>query len=420
MSGPDRTPGRRRALPGDAATPDGPAAPNRPPRRRAEQTTTRPAGPVPAAPATTGDRPPRGRVVPTRRADAGRRSGRSEQTTGQGRPESPRTRAALRRTLQALWVLAVFGAVAGIVAVRVWGDVPDVVREVCGGALSTALALGLAVRTGGRPIWAMLLTAAIAATAFATDWEPLLAGAAVGTGVLAATLGVMATVPAATFGKAIREALVATTIGWVGALGVVAYGPRAELHVDLVRFGYAVLALSLVGAIALVYRLGAGLHGLGRRGYLVAGGAVLLLAFALAYSEAIAQWGSRDLVGTIDDFRDSTKDVLHAVPHPIMALLGYPALVWGVFMRARRRQGWWVCAFGVAATSPSATRLVAQELSPTSVILGAVYSLVAGVALGYLVIRGEQSLTGTHGRRARRDEEAEAHRPEPARFEPLH
>jgi hypothetical protein len=265
-----------------------------------------------------------------------------------------------------------------------------------------------------------VLTAGLVVAAFTTGWEPLVDGAAVGTGVLAATLGVMVTVPAATVGKAVREALVATAVGWVGALGVVAYGHRARLDVDLVRFGYAVLGLSLVGAIALVYRLGAGLHGLGRRGYVVAGGAVLMLAFALAYSEAIAQWGSRDLVGTIDDFRDSTKDMLGAVPHPIMALLGYPALVWGVFMRARRRQGWWVCAFGVAVTSPSATRLVAQDVNATSAVLGAVYSVLAGAALGYVVIRLEQSLTGTHGRRARRDEEAEAHRPEPRRFEPLH
>jgi hypothetical protein len=307
-----------------------------------------------------------------------------------------------------------------VVAVRASSDVPDLVREISGGTLSAALALGLAVRTGGRPIWATVTTATIAVAALVSGWEPLLDGAAVGTGVLAATLGVMATIPAATFGRAIREALIATAVGWVGALGVVAYGPRARLDVDLVRFGYAVLGLSLVGAIALVYRLGAGLHGLGRRGYVVAGGAVLMLAFTLAYSEAIAQWGSRDLVGTIDDFRDSTKELLRAVPHPIMALLGYPALIWGVFMRARRRQGWWVCAFGVALTSPSATRLVAQEVNATSVVLGAVYSVLAGVALGYLVIRVEQSLTGTHGRRARRDEEAEAHRPEPARFEPLH
>ena len=317
-------------------------------------------------------------------------------------------------------MVVVLAATAGVVAVRISADVPTLVGEVSGGTLSTALALGLAVRTGGRPILAALLTAAIASTAYATDWAPLLAGSAVGTGVVAATLGVMATTPAATFRRAIREVLVATAIGWVGALGVVAYGDRARLDVDLVRFGYAVLGLSLVGAIALVYRLGAGLHGLGRRGYIVAGGAVLILAIALAYSEAIAQWGSRDLVGTIDEFRNSTKDALRAVPHPIMALLGYPALVWGVFMRARRRQGWWVCAFGVAVTSPTATRLVAQEVDPTSVVLGAFYSLVAGVALGYVVIRIEQSLTGTHGRRARRNEEAEAHRPEPSRFEPLH
>jgi hypothetical protein len=318
-----------------------------------------------------------------------------------------------------LWVLVVLAACAGVVAVRVSADVPDLVREVSAGTLSTALAFGLAVRTGGRPVWASLLALAVAVAALVIGWEPLLDGAAVGTGVLAATLGVMATVPAATFGRAIREAIMATAIGWVGALGVVGYGARARLDVDLVRFGYAVLALSLVGAVALVYRLGAGLHGLGRRGYVVAATAVLLLAFALAYSEAIAQWGSRDLVGTIDDFRDSTKRLLHAVPHPIMALLGYPALVWGVFMRARRRQGWWVCAFGVAVTSPTATRLVAQHVNSTSVVLGAVYSVVAGVLLGYLVIRIDQALTGTHGARARRDEEAGALRPEPARFEPL-
>ena len=331
-----------------------------------------------------------------------------------------RARTALTHALLAVWILVVLAAAAAVVAVRVSSDVPGIAGDVAGGTLSTALAFGLAVRTGGRPLWAAVLAAAVATSAFVTGWEPLVDGAAVGTGVLAATLGVMATVPAATFGRAIREALLATAIGWIGALGVVAYGPRARLDVDLVRFGYAVLALSLVGAIALVYRLGAGLHGLGRRGYAVAGGAVLMLAVALAYSEAIAQWGSRDLVGTIDDFRDSMKDTFRAVPHPIMALLGYPALVWGVFMRARRRQGWWVCAFGVAVTSPTATRLVAQELSPTSVVLGAAYSVVVGVAIGYLVIRVEQALTGTHGRRARRVEEAEAHRPEPRRFEPLH
>ena len=36
--------------------------------------------------------------------------------------------------------------------------------------------------------------------------------------------------------------------------------------ISLARFEYITLALSLVGALAMVYRLGAGLHGLGTRG----------------------------------------------------------------------------------------------------------------------------------------------------------
>ena len=42
--------------------------------------------------------------------------------------------------------------------------------------------------------------------------------------------------------------------------------------------------------------------------------------------------------------------------------LGVPALVWGTHMRARRRQGWWVCAFGVGATAPIAQLLVDPQV----------------------------------------------------------
>lgn len=318
------------------------------------------------------------------------------------------------------WVAILLLGAFGIVLVRVAPDLPELMRQVCAIVVSGALAWGLAVRTGGRPGWAAGLSSVLAITAVATDWQPLIAGAAVGTGVLGATLAVMATIPAATFLLAIREVLVATAISAIGAIGVVGYGVDGDPDIDSNRLEYAVLVLSLVGAFALVYRLGAGLHGLGRRGYVVAAGAVLMLVFALAYSEAIAHWGSRDLVGTADDLRDWTRSTFGAVPHPIVALLGYPALVWGVFMRARRRQGWWVCAFGVAATGPVATRLVATDLSARSIVLGGVYSFVIGIALGYLAIRVEQSLTGSHGRRARRDEEAEAHRPEPRRTGALH
>jgi len=48
-----------------------------------------------------------------------------------------------------------------------------------------------------------------------------------------------------------------------------------------------------------------------------------------------------------------------------------------------------------------------------------VYSAVAGLLLGYLVIRVDAFLTGTRGRRARRLEAAAAHRPEPGRMHAL-
>lgn len=434
-----------------------PAAPPRPAARPANRPPTRPAGPVLLPPAERpAARPPGSRradgpplVGPSDDSPAGRRIAVEPQVdvpaptpTPAAKPlapaepvvrpaarrepsrraetRSPSTRPApSRTTLVVGWTILVALACGGVVLART-SDVPDVIREVSACVLSVALAWALAVRTGGRPIWAAVLTGGLAVGAVASGWDPLVAGASVGTGVLAATLAVMATTPAATFPMAIREVVVATLIAWIGAIAVLGYGHHARPQVDTTRIDYVVLGLSLAGAFALVYRLGAGLHGLGRRGYVVAGTAVVLLAFALAYSEAIAAWGSRDFVNWLNDLRHSTRDALGAVPHPIVAVLGYPALLWGVFMRARRRQGWWVCAFGVAATAPATTRLLDADLNARSVLLGAVYSFVIGIALGYLAIRVEQFLTGSHGRRARRDEEAVAHRPEPRRTSPLH
>ena len=102
-----------------------------------------------------------------------------------------------------------------------------------------------------------------------------------------------------------------------------------------------------------------------------------------------------------------------------MVLLGVPALVWGCHMRARRRQGWWVCAFGVAATVPLAQALVDPEGSFLEAALRGLYSVVLGLGLGYLVVRADLALTGPRGRRGRRAEEATAHRPEPSRFAEL-
>jgi hypothetical protein len=88
-------------------------------------------------------------------------------------------------------------------------------------------------------------------------------------------------------------------------------------------------------------------------------------------------------------------------------------------MRARRRQGWWVCAFGVAATAPVTQALLNPAVTVTESGLSVLYGLLGGLVLGFLVIRVDLAVTGPRGRRARRAEEAAAIRPEPPRTAPL-
>ena len=61
-------------------------------------------------------------------------------------------------------------------------------------------------------------------------------------------------------------------------------------------------------------------------------------------------------------------------------------------MRARRRQGWWVCAFGVAVTAPVAYGLVDPGRSVLEVSLAAAYGGVIGLVLGFLLIRADLRL----------------------------
>lgn len=321
----------------------------------------------------------------------------------------------LASLLGPLWVLGVLAATGGLITLQVL-DLDPLYRQATAAALGVLLALGLSVRSGGRPTYAGLVALAIGGTAVATQWDVALAGAAVGTGVLAACLGVLGTTPASSFRYVVREVVLAQAVATIGALGVAGF----MIDLDPPRFAYTVLALSILATIAMVYRLGAGLHGLGRRGLVVGVGAMVVLAVALAYTEALGRWGSPGMIETVDSLKLSVRDALGAVPHPIEVLLGIPALAWGVFMRARRRQGWWVCAFGTAATAPATTRLIDDGVSAVNTTLAATYSLVLGLLLGYLLIRLEQSMQGTHGRRARRGEEAAAHRPEPKRLRALH
>jgi len=315
-----------------------------------------------------------------------------------------------------VWVFLLAAGAGGLVALRVMAA-DDLPRQAVASLVGVLLAWGVAVRSGGRPLPVVLLASALGGAALATGWEPLLAGAAVGTGVLAASLAVLGTVPAPSFPIVVREVVLALALATVGALAVDGF----VVPIDPDRFGYTVLVLGLVATVAMVYRLGGGLHGLGRRGVAVGIAVVVLLAVSLAYTEALAQWGSPGMIERVDSATAGVRSVFGASPHPIEVLVGIPALAWGVSMRARRRQGWWVCAFGTTATATATSRLLSSDLSATSMTLSAAYGLVLGLALGWVVIRVEQSLQGTaRGRRARRGEDTSAHRPEPGRLHPLH
>ena len=169
-----------------------------------------------------------------------------------------------------------------------------------------------------------------------------------------------------------------------------------------------------------VFRLGAGWHGLGSRGVLTVVLGSLMLALTLGYAELLRRYGTESLVDTLDDAVRWSHHHLGAFPRPIVALLGVPALTWGTHMRARRRQGWWVCAFGVALTAPVAYALVDPGRTVLEATLATAYGAVIGLVIGYLLIRLDLRFTAPRptGRRGRRLAEAEEATGRPARARP--
>jgi len=278
-------------------------------------------------------------------------------------------------------------------------------------AIGTTYVWILAARTGGRVLVFVPLALAVGVAAVALDNGVLRSGTAVMTSAAGAALGVMVTVPAPRFLSAAREVVIALLVAGVGAVASVGFEPRITLE----RFDYATLAVSLGLVFALVYRLGAGLHGLGTRGLVIVVGGGLTLAVAMAYAELLRRYGTPGLVHSAFDAVHWMRDHLGASPRPLQALLGIPALTWGCHQRARRRQGWWACAFGVTATAPVATLVMDPALPLVELALIEVYTLVVGLAIGFVVIRLDLALTGSRGRGARRAEEATAVRPEPVR-----
>ncbi len=276
----------------------------------------------------------------------------------------------------------------------------------------------LAARTGGRPVVFGLLTLAVGGAILLTDRELLRNGGAVMVCAISAILAVVATVPAVKTRTAVREVLVAMVVAALGGLAAAGLQPS----IDFARFEYLTLGMALFGGLVVVYRLGAGLHGLGRRGLLLVLVGGVVLALTLAYGELLRRYGTPALVENVNDGIFWLRDHAGASPRPIVAVLGIPALMWGVHMRARRRQGWWVCVFGVVATAPVAQAFLQPSVSLEEWSLALGYGVLVGLVLGLVLIRVDVALTGgrsSRGRRGRRAEEAAALRPEPSRIDSL-
>jgi hypothetical protein len=332
-----------------------------------------------------------------------------------------------RRSVLAFWFLvlvlgaaalgwsAVSGAFADHEPISDLAPVPEWLDGAGAVAVVSALSWFLATRTAGRALVSAALALALGVASLVVGGRVLPTGAAVMTCVVGSVYAVMITVPAVTGLKAMREALIAALVATVTAFAAVGFEPTVATE----RFEIVSLLLALALVLAIVYRLGAGLHGLGRRGMIVVAIGLGVLFATLAYAELLRRYGAQTFVSSVLDFADWTSARIGAFPRPLVVLLGIPALVWGTHVRARRRQGWWFCAFGVAATVPLATGLVAPDSSYLEAGLRAAYSIVLGLGVGYLVIRADLALTGPKGKRGRRAEEAGPHRPEPRRFAEL-
>lgn len=315
---------------------------------------------------------------------------------------------------------AVFSVGIALMALGIF--TPRVVAELGGACVGLALIWALAARTGGPKLLVTGLAGAVALVAIASDVAALRTGASITTAVVASILGVVLTRPATTLFGALKETTLALVVPVIGGFAALGFAPRFE---SFARYKWGVGAIAAVGLFWLVFRLGSGLHGLGRRGVVIVIGGAVALALVLAYAEFLRSYGSHEVVDWMQTRTQWMRAHLGAYPRPMMALIGIPALMLGVHMRSRRGQGWWVSAYGVAATATIAATINNPDVGLRESGLELVYSLIVGVLIGAVLIRADLALSSAGGRRSsgRRvadiEPETAGVRVEPARNQPL-
>ncbi len=273
-----------------------------------------------------------------------------------------------------LWLLSTIGAATAIVDV----GAPAWLWRPSAAVLLVVLSLILTHRVGGHMrIW-VSLTALLSFTALVSDMNSLLASAAGSTAVLASVTAVMFTRPATSIPQVLREYFVMLTLALSGTVGVAAW----NAEVDVQPFGLAVMAVAVTLAISIVWRLGSGLHGLGR-GHLKLLVIVAVIAVGLFfYGSIVRSYGSTALKDLIDETIVWLRQNIGGVPRPYEFLIGFPALIVGTSMRSRYREGWWVCVLAVVGTVIVSVSLIDPRAYPTYFALSTLYSAILGLVIG--------------------------------------
>ena len=297
--------------------------------------------------------------------------------TREPRIESPRTARLLMFCVLVAWMIGTVAAGTSVVAV----DTPLDVERPGAGLLLIVFSVGLTHRVGGHMrIWASL-GALLAIAAVATEANVLLAAAAAATAVLAAVWAVVITRPAVTILQAVREYVIAIVVALSGTVGVAAWNAPVSYQ----RFNLVVLTVALGLAITVVWNLGAGLHGLGRQNLAILAGVAALIVLVLAYSSFVRTHGSQLITDTISDLVIWMRQSFGGVPRPVEVFIGFPALIVGVSMRSRNREGWWILVFAVIGTGVLSTSLVSPGAFPSYIGLSTLYSSILGLVVGLVV-----------------------------------
>lgn len=323
------------------------------------------------------------------------------------RMDSPRLAAVVMAVIFALWLVGVAGAGTAVVAV----SSPDWIQRPSAALLMVVFMIALVHRGGGHMRLWIPPTIVLGVLTVATENNALLASSAVVTGVVAAVWAVLVTRPARGVVRAVVESLLAIVVALSGTMAVAAW----NAPVNYQRFNLIVLGAALALAIALVWALGAGLHGMGRQNFTILVGVAVLVVLVLAYSSFVRTHGSQTLVDLFTNSVIWMRENFGGVPRPVEVLLGFPALIVGVSVRSQRREGWWVLVFAVIGTSVLTTSLVTPGAFPSYIALSTLYSVVLGLGLGLLV---RSRIAAQESTRAARQVDPLS-RVEPGRFAPL-